>query len=632
MNNSTKHTLVLFVFAAAIAARPCPGATLHVDGASGDDAASGLAPATALRSIQKACDRVKPGDVVVVKPGVYFEHVQLRTSGTPDKPITFRTDGVAKNRVVLSGAVPAVRQGKVPWRLDDPQLQLYSIALPHKPARVLYDGVDLLPYPSLDGLKRFRLPQPAAYPGTFHGFAHDPAAGRLWVRLHASGRYGSPDPNRHTMSVAPPNGRGSAGNQITEPHHYNFGILTDKPAHVVLDGFTFETPGVAGVFVRANHATIRNSWFVGCRTGVSGRGDTPDESRMSHNVVIEYCDYSQFPAFDDMKEVIDRYRNDPATLDKNLAGTIYWWQRKGYSPDGMIGYTNTYEIGIAARIGTDWVVRHNHIHDALEGLSTWSVRWSKRLQVHDNVFERLIDNAVETEDHAADMTVRDNLMVDVFEPISWQPLGGTPWPGPIHVFRNVIWTTEPHRGLWKRAGWFPGVFKLGVMNRNAELAHMKKVPLTPTQAPGTGFQVWNNTVFCPGSRVFTRVGGLWRFANFGFANNLVVADELIKDPGFKGGGIHFASNLVLLSAQNQKVHGGLFAGGKGKNLDRLEEAGLADPLKGHFELLNHSPARNAAAAVPFAPKPPTDIGAVQHGQTWKPPIAGPRTATISLMK
>lgn len=54
--------------------------TCFVDAAAGDDANSGATPATALRTIQAAVERVQPGGEVRVAPGVYTEQVMITKS------------------------------------------------------------------------------------------------------------------------------------------------------------------------------------------------------------------------------------------------------------------------------------------------------------------------------------------------------------------------------------------------------------------------------------------------------------------------------------------------------------------------------------------------------------------------
>ena len=58
-------------------------ATLYVDGPNGSDSATGLTPATAWRTIQRAANVVNPGDVVIIQPGLYAESVTSTRLGSP---------------------------------------------------------------------------------------------------------------------------------------------------------------------------------------------------------------------------------------------------------------------------------------------------------------------------------------------------------------------------------------------------------------------------------------------------------------------------------------------------------------------------------------------------------------------
>jgi hypothetical protein len=235
---------------------------LHVDAAHGDDTRDGLSADHAWSTLQHAADEVRPGDTVWVHPGVYRGAVRLYAKGTAAAPIVFRTTEIARNRVVVTDAHWAIRSGERKWTLEDAGLGLYSVPLEwDMPARVLYDDVDLFPYASVAKLKALATTSDA--PGPRHGYAFDPAAHRLYVRLHPDGRYGSPDPNQHVMAVAPPTGLQREGTLVGAPQHYCIGVLQPGDAHVVFDGFTFETPGVAGVFTEANQVTVRRCWFLG---------------------------------------------------------------------------------------------------------------------------------------------------------------------------------------------------------------------------------------------------------------------------------------------------------------------------------------------------------------------------------
>ncbi|XHR27109.1 MAG: hypothetical protein ACFUZC_14270 [Chthoniobacteraceae bacterium] len=597
-------------------------ATLYVNGKTGNDAADGKSSATALRTVQKACDLVAPGDTVIIAPGVYLERVQLKTAGTKQQPITFKADRVEKNRVILSGAVAQIRNREAKWQLEDEALHLYSVPLPFRPARVLYDQVDLLPYPSLECLKNFRFAD--GYPGNPAGFAQE--NGRLYVRLRADCRYGSYDPNEHTMAVSTPIGGRHAGLVVTKLDDYIFGVLTQKPAYLVLDGFTFETPGTAGVYVEGSYVTVRNSWFVGCRSGVSGRWSgqphTCDPATTTNNVTIEYCDIHAFPAFDDMKEIIENYGNDPYRGDrKNFHQRLYWWQRKD-----VLGYAYTYETGIGTFIGNDWVIRHNYMHDSVEYLSTWATAQSRNLKVCQNRFERLVDNALEAEDHAYNEQFFENEIVDVFEPFSWQPLDGTPWPGPIYIYRNLVWMSKANVGIWNKGGWDGGIWKLGAQEKENYLGDHPKVPMDePVRAAGEGFLAFNNTVYCPDHEVLTRVQSEARgFENFHIFNNLVVVKKFLHKPDDIAQGIDFYANVTAFTESNSPKAAENFVQNGGASLKSAADLDFADPANGGLELGSSRPVPKAVCGA-FSNETSSTAGAIPFGKKWKRLVVGPRT-------
>ena len=67
----------------------------------GNDANDGLSRKKALRTINRAATRTRPGDTVMIAGGVYNEAVRIRTAGTQDRPITFRA--VPGEKAVLLG-------------------------------------------------------------------------------------------------------------------------------------------------------------------------------------------------------------------------------------------------------------------------------------------------------------------------------------------------------------------------------------------------------------------------------------------------------------------------------------------------------------------------------------------------
>lgn len=192
-------------------------ATRYVNQATGSDANDGLASTRPFKTIRQACLLVQPGDTVIVAPGVYFESPEITRTGTAAAPITVRADQVARGRVVITGANRGIRTGQAAWTLENAALGLYSTPLGAAPATVLYDDVSLFGYESPGELESFRITSVSglgkAAPGPRHGFAW--SGGKLWVRLHAGGRYGPANPSQHVMKVSPPRAGGYRGDVIT---------------------------------------------------------------------------------------------------------------------------------------------------------------------------------------------------------------------------------------------------------------------------------------------------------------------------------------------------------------------------------------------------------------------------------
>lgn len=616
------------------------GRTIFVDSASTATDPDGSSPQSAFRTIQDACDIVKAGETIVIAPGVYFEHVQLRQVGTRDRPILIKADEILPGRVIITGANRAIREGKVRWDVVDPELGLYVISHPtleSRPARVLYSGTDLAPYPTVEELRRFSFLEPDGYPGPSQGFSWDDERHMLFVRLDASGRYGGRDPNRHVMAVSPSTGTGFAGLGVQDVTHFNIDI--DSPgnhqteSNVILDGLTFETPGVAGVFIAsAGAVTVRNCWCFGCRTLVSGRrfyNDNADYTQTTNNVLIENCEFTQYPAFDDMVEVIQRpdQRIRDAVPPEHSAKQIYWWHRKG-APDGSIGGPkHTYEVGIASAVGRSWTFRNNFVHDAFEGLSTWSLSTSLDTIVEGNRFERIVDNAIESENHASNLIIRDNIIIDVFEPFSWQPLSGSPWPGPVSIHHNIVSTSPQIRGLWREAGWLPSVFKIGASRSNWDVASrswMRGVSQDSVTVPSRGFNVWQNTIFAPGHRLVGRVGEAIRYDNFAFRNNIIVVDDFNGgDIGFRDVGITYDQNVVFMASPRDSVGASIAAGPRGRVLTDVQSVGLRDPDNLDVSLKADSAAIASSMPIPGHERSGYDAGALQRREVLRLWQVGP---------
>jgi len=619
--------LILAVIFVYLSTTPMIAKIWYVD-SRGDNNNSGQSPEQSFKTIQKACDVVDVGDTVVVRGGVYFENIQLRRKGTADSPIVFKTDQVALNGVVITGAMPPIRRGEAEWRLEDKGLGLYSTPLAHRPARVLYSGTDLMPYNTLENLRTFQV---GKYPGPRHGYAVDNS--RLYIRLHfpsSQYNYGPADPKQHVIAVAPSTGAGERGDEMKKPDFYNWGILTDGPAYVIIDGFTFETPGFAGVLIQGSHVTIRNSWFRGCRTAIYGMNLTNGEK--ASDITVEYCDYTQYPTYRDIEEIIELYGVDPAV---RKLGEFWWARKAGGTSPGRVSTSLEYEGPGFVRVGRRWVLHHNYIHDVLDGFAWNGIGWGQDVEIAYNRIERCVDNAIETENHAANVRVHHNEIVDAFMPLSWQPLDGLPWPGPIYFYRNIVCMTPHAQIMWKKAHFDTAFLKAGAHLRQWKwVKNLQAVSQDQTQVPDEGFLIYHNTVLMPKSHFMELTRGTTKMKILGFklANNLFVTrptgnkDRPLENPGFE-----FDYNLFVWS-ESSDTSAAMVAGPHGQIVSNEREAGLILRDDG-LEVENDSPVRGKAGRPGWLLNQPdigTDIGALPAGSKVSHLFVGPQPRTAGV--
>lgn len=545
-------------------------------------------------TIQAAADKAAPGDVVLVAPGVYYESVIIRNFGLPGRPVVFRSE--VPGKAVVTCARKDVREGKVKWRLDDAETGLYSI--PYEgtdyPARLLYGRTDLYPYASLEGLKTFTLKKAMSKSvsvdvhGPRHGYFWSKDEQRLYVRLHASGKYGNPDPNAHVMCAGPePDGVSYGCFTPTAESKSCFRVLCGAedyraapngwPAYVEIEGFRIETPSLAGVYTEASDVTVRNCRFLGCRLGVSGDGRFDRVGyyrRCANRVRVTGCGYTQYPTYEDGIELVEAATNRSEKL---------FWHRK-HANEGLPGKRFIYESGIIGWAALDWEVDHCKMVSCFEGISAKGATMSEGLRVHDNVFERMLDNAIEFEDSAQNVSFCNNIVRDVFSPVSWQPLRGRPLPGPCYVYGNTFYNTPEFCRVFNFRK--PGVFKI--------------------MGPEFGKIVWpgvtifNNTIYwARGWPIFGGAATGHHPDRISFCYNVVAADHCFTTamlepetcPAFtiRGNVVGAVDERVFASAR--------MAGDGGLALEDASKLGLKDPEHGDFSLKPNSPARGRGGPV-----------------------------------
>jgi DNA-binding winged helix-turn-helix (wHTH) protein len=130
--------------------------SLHVSH-TGNDANSGASPEAALRTIQRAADLAKPGDVVLIHPGIYRESVRVRTSGTWLQPIVFRGAGPD---VIVDGADERIAAG-VKWKSTGDGIYAYDAG--YQTTHVSTELGRLFRYRSLGDLRALRTGAPGGF-------------------------------------------------------------------------------------------------------------------------------------------------------------------------------------------------------------------------------------------------------------------------------------------------------------------------------------------------------------------------------------------------------------------------------------------------------------------------------------
>lgn len=692
-------TALLFLITLSVSAY---ATEYFVDADLGNDGNPGTSNAP-FATIQKAVENLEAGDIVTVRPGVYYGAVDITAKGTEENPIIIRAEKSGENVTIITGADKDMREGKTVWTLYDEENNIWvtdytvdrSNGQYQGPGKMLMEDIDLNCYQTLDRLTRlmFSMEKEDGYyrPGEEQGFYYDYTNGKIYLRLRTDGKYGSSDPNDHIFKIAP-------GIYHTVPidggayltisadgigkNSYNICVgdidaplATDGKAaesyHVIIDGFTLETPGQTGVYLRASDVTVRNCHFRGCRSGVRGAARVRAADKIySENIIVEYCDWSEFPVYDDAVDMICRVYSGELVLEDYVSpgGTLYvpsstyWWTRKGdfwcynYESGGFITYAGEY-----------WKIRYNYIHDCFEGLSHAAMRryqteeynteenqsncmdiGSSHIEIYGNIFEKNLDNAIEVEHHATDVSIYENYIHNTPYPFSWQPDQGRPWPSSIKIYKNVVHNTRDFNDFWtKKANFGTSVFKIYAKKSNWTLGWpwMETIDFENGELPGPisiegeGIQIFNNTIISLGGDLMTNAGnglaGNVPYENFRYINNVAICDVR----SWKSLSSYIKTATLFSNLEGAEVASNFFAPDSndtyymkddkwlqngGKYIKSLDDMGFKEitRLKLNPELTEDSPLIGAGILDRHYDEMSSTVGALSYGETFDVSNAG----------
>lgn len=632
--------------------------TYYVDVSSKSSSADGSAE-NPFRTIQDAVDIVKAGDEVIVMPGLYYESVTMKKSGTADKPIIIRAADPGENKTIITCANKDIREKNVKWICEDPSLNLYYVPYDRNVGSILYNGAKMFAYKSLEELKTFRAwfgkqkDHTSTMDGFFHGYYYDKEAKRLYVRIGDGSKYGDTDPNKNLMAVGGPYYDSVKVNGVAETTVYRrsgistdsycFGVVTENSANVIISGFTFEVPGWAGVFCRANDVTVDNCWFKGCFSGIAGGRYNAYDQWISENVTMQSCDWNLWPTFDDGVEAQKRLTS---------AYPWRWWCTKTLDW-GVFDYEAG---GVLTQVGKNWTLKDSNISQCLDGLSSgcldgyyvYSSKYGTNyilgnadgLIIDGCHFYDVLDNAVEFENHGKNIEMFDCEVGNALEHISWQPLDGEPWPTNILVHNNVFKTDEwfmdlVYETIKTPAHWL----KFGAAASNWDRPSMKdkgdKIvggsPLYPLVPKEKGVWIYNNSIYLPdgySSQVVGPLAGTGQTTqNIHIVNNILYCRaQPVGQPfrtyiavgDFVGGdwaGYWSNRNNLFIQSNPEEVQAKSEAKG-GKGFSSFETAGVEWDGR-LFTLKEDSIGRGMGEQVLFEERDTTDVGAVPYGGEWE---------------
>ncbi|EIP97925.1 hypothetical protein OpiT1DRAFT_02375 [Opitutaceae bacterium TAV1] len=452
-------------------------------------------------TLQSAVDAARPGDNLRILPGIYHENIRITGKHAPaDNPITLEPADKAPSSVIIDGA--------------DPELQRASPAAP---------------------LTRWRpLPDPA------HGWeadvpwtwtARESRALLTWAS-HADERLIAAHHNEDFFLRGPRGDAfwrtGGSGEKVRlrladgrDPNTVPLNIgtaegiiqLTDSTGWIIR-GLTLRHAGFAGVHL--NGSGVADITLEDLTIHTAFRGISTEEIRnRSRRITIRRCRIQNFWNFD--WEWRQGYRDTLSSSDEETAP--------------MRGH------GIRLR-ADDSEIANCEIAGGWDGMSVQG----RNITLHHNLVHHTSDDMIELEsNNTANLRFHDNVGFKLFVGISIV----SDRPGPIHIYRNHIQTTDTIRveGETRRYGY---PIKMG--NDWGPGAH--------------GIYIYQNTFVSNGRSVFvaTRPPRYrpenWR--DLAFVNNIFQRNRRSAPVGFEGMGpaannIRWEGNLFTWDADLKRL-------------------------------------------------------------------------------
>jgi hypothetical protein len=376
-----------------------PNASIFYVDSLGNDNNNGTSTGTAFKTLGKALSSISvPGSTIYLRKGTYYEgDLNLTKSGTTGNPVTIRN--FPSERPILNGTDQTFNPT---WVVYDAANNVYKTTTAAQPLHAYINGKHLFHYLKLADLVNKVWGEPS-------GFFHDGTT--FYVRF--------------------PVGATPGNTTITIPK-YTSGLQIDQQSNIVIKGITFCYFGYGdyprGIYLNvANTVMVDSCVFHHTHIGVALK-------RNSDFNTVQHCSFNESP-------------KSHFNWDAVKTGGV------DYEAGGICIYTsNLPNKGNVFRYNT-----FNDLFDAMAPGSEDLAGYSGNMDIYDNTFNEVGDDAISLDGVATNLRVYNNSISNYLTGISTAPLS----KGPTYIFRNILYNSNS--SSWKSNSIYtPYPFKFNV--------------------------------------------------------------------------------------------------------------------------------------------------------------------------
>ncbi len=379
--------------------------TIWVDQVYGREGNSGFSITEAVPTISEGADLLQGGDVMIVRPGIYYETpVFSNLNSSKNDPVWILSE--QPGAAVISGLWQAAAEGSVRW--TEAGGNIYQAR--HDDAFMgEAEGKFLFRYKSLADLAAKSVLNIEKPP---YGFAYE--NGDIYLHLPSGG-----DPNGVPIA-------------LTDKFEQAIVRIENSP-YVILDGFTITGAGGTEAIVAdraSHHVTLRNLIVTHSRIAAK----LPDHS------LFEWSEYS-YPGFYQFVDDLIDLNLHRASDGTNYA--IFELVKKYFAEKGNAwlegGLAESFDVPSA-----NAEFRYLFTHQIFDGQRLGAFNDSTS---HHNVCNYAYDDCIEFEHWSpshpsSNLHVHDSLLMNAMGSVlSHQDVTGN-MEGPHYVYRNVIYNTD----------------------------------------------------------------------------------------------------------------------------------------------------------------------------------------------